>query len=918
VCLPNCNLVEAALGTALEAGTKVARLQWATERVSPLELKQLVKARKETVGQALVVMTDWLANVETFKQESNASLPTGIQQLRDALMDVQPLESPDTLSITVAFERLQTLRKTWEIQLHGYQTTCVAAIQGLASALSTTAGHLNVSTNTSSELKELPNLVGCDFTESFERLLSVRVPPATEVTAVHIAEALGHLKHALNCEILVFDENKAKIKPLRKRLSRLQPCWEIDEKDTLSQLAQEATVFEQKETKLMKELKRQKRKKKRLQLRLEDCLDPDVSDVESDEEVALRGQVAQVQNVLDKLEPELRELHDERHKELSLRVQQLSLGLPEVLVPGWLLEENHPWLPELLHHARYEGLERSYTLDMFVIQKILAESNHKILAVTLDGKPYALKRYAAAKKDQLLREASKLHQLRKCPYIIPVEFLFVDGKHAYLAMPLCAGTLETAFEPGPQHDSLRRQAALQLVQAVTLAHRYDIIHCDIKPANILILHEVPCDVKQGVTILLADWDMSHTAEERLTRSMLMVTMDGSGSATYTAPEVFLHGTKNGKPADVYSLGATLFDLYFPVKTYPEVKQRKVFPQQADPQLKQLLQAMLSVDPTHRPTAQDVLEHPFFTVTDATDELSEPIRLMKLMMSQFPSIVESLMEQNRDEICELIMDGTPHVAQSPSLADPVTPPAAPVAPQSEPSTEPGAADLPEHEYFQHTEANRKITQDQTLLNARLAEQSQQLHSLQQQLSILCDKLGDANNETVDRGLQGLAPRTRPAVSATNFGSEEEFVDQCGITVERLHCVTGLLNKLTLFNQVLHGTKRTGQKLAAWKFVFDALTDSKILLVSQEVYDDELPSDSIMQQWLLALHTSQTDLKSELQSLKMCNVFAQNRSNAQRELLEALEDVIEMIDENSAGRMTQAVAAVKATIENATLN
>ena len=94
-------------------------------------------------------------------------------------------------------------------------------------------------------------------------------------------------------------------------------------------------------------------------------------------------------------------------------------------------------------------------------------------------------------------------------------------------------------------------ALLQITQGQEYLHRYNIIHRDIKPVNILVKEEAPLNLK------LADFDLSRFFDPDIQTSVMSSNV---GTLAFKAPE-FFQRDKNGKlnyhrSVDMYALGLT--------------------------------------------------------------------------------------------------------------------------------------------------------------------------------------------------------------------------------------------------------------------------------------------------------------------------------------------------------------------------
>ncbi|MEV8444100.1 protein kinase [Actinosynnema sp. NPDC051121] len=148
-------------------------------------------------------------------------------------------------------------------------------------------------------------------------------------------------------------------------------------------------------------------------------------------------------------------------------------------------------------------------------------------------------------------------------------------------------------------DEVRRLGA-RLSDALAHVHAHDLVHRDVKPANILLDRED--------NAYLADFGLAHLAgATRLTRTDQLV-----GTAAYLAPEQVL-GQDIGHPTDVYALGLVLLECLTGRREYgggdveaavARLHRPPVIPDDLPADVRQLLVGMTSAAPDDRPTAHD--------------------------------------------------------------------------------------------------------------------------------------------------------------------------------------------------------------------------------------------------------------------------------------------------------------------------
>lgn len=167
--------------------------------------------------------------------------------------------------------------------------------------------------------------------------------------------------------------------------------------------------------------------------------------------------------------------------------------------------------------------------------------------------------------DPLIREA-RLTALLEHPNIMSVHDVGVDeGGQPYFTMDLKVGdgldvVLQKAIADGGCPLSDRLDIFLKVCDAITYAHSRDVIHLDLKPANIQVGHYgevLVCD--WGLAKLIGDTD--EIDDDVLLNPDLLsgMTIYGKvkGTPGYMAPEQIRGGTRD-KGTDIYALGALLY------------------------------------------------------------------------------------------------------------------------------------------------------------------------------------------------------------------------------------------------------------------------------------------------------------------------------------------------------------------------
>lgn len=166
-------------------------------------------------------------------------------------------------------------------------------------------------------------------------------------------------------------------------------------------------------------------------------------------------------------------------------------------------------------------------------------------------RPVAIKILTDRSEDvrkRFLREAQSMARLNH-PNIVGVYDAAQSDGVSYIVMELVAGRTLATIRPAELtvHSALRYM--IELLEALAFAHENNIIHRDVKPANIMILPS------GGLKVM--DFGLSRRTSEMSSASN---TGEIVGTIAYLAPERFLGKIADAR-SDLYSVGIVMYEIF---------------------------------------------------------------------------------------------------------------------------------------------------------------------------------------------------------------------------------------------------------------------------------------------------------------------------------------------------------------------
>lgn len=165
----------------------------------------------------------------------------------------------------------------------------------------------------------------------------------------------------------------------------------------------------------------------------------------------------------------------------------------------------------------------------------------------------------------MLEREAKLLALLNHPRIASIYAIEVtaDGQ-PYLILEYVRGeTLQEVLGKGPLSISDSLRIGAQIAEAIEAAHAQGVVHCDLKPANLMIATDGVKVLDFGVAQFLGNRSDAETAPSELAGEAAL-----AGTPGYASPEQILSG-KIDTAADVWAFGCVLYECLTGLKLWGE-------------------------------------------------------------------------------------------------------------------------------------------------------------------------------------------------------------------------------------------------------------------------------------------------------------------------------------------------------------
>nr|XP_022912861.1 calcium/calmodulin-dependent protein kinase type II alpha chain isoform X2 [Onthophagus taurus] len=224
------------------------------------------------------------------------------------------------------------------------------------------------------------------------------------------------------------------------------------------------------------------------------------------------------------------------------------------------------------------------------------------------------KKLSARDFQKLEREARICRKLQH-PNIVRLHDSIQEENYHYLVFDLVTGgeLFEDIVAREFYSEADASHCIQQILESVNHCHQNGVVHRDLKPENLLLASKA-----KGAAVKLADFGLAIEVQGEQ-----QAWFGFAGTPGYLSPEV-LKKEPYGKPVDIWACGVILYILLVGYPPFWDEDQHRLYAQikagayeypspewdTVTPEAKNLINQMLSVNPSKRITAAEALKHPW--------------------------------------------------------------------------------------------------------------------------------------------------------------------------------------------------------------------------------------------------------------------------------------------------------------------
>uniref|UniRef100_A0A8C5A3Z9 calcium/calmodulin-dependent protein kinase n=1 Tax=Gadus morhua TaxID=8049 RepID=A0A8C5A3Z9_GADMO len=235
------------------------------------------------------------------------------------------------------------------------------------------------------------------------------------------------------------------------------------------------------------------------------------------------------------------------------------------------------------------------------------------------GQEYAAKiintKKLSARDHQKLDREARICRLLKHSNIVRLHDSISEEGFHYLLFDLVTGgeLFEDIVAREYYSEADASHCIQQILEAVLHCHQMGVVHRDLKPENLLLASKC-----KNAAVKLADFGLAIEVQGEQ-----QAWFGFAGTPGYLSPEV-LRKEAYGKPVDIWACGVILYILLVGYPPFWDEDQHKLYQQikagaydfpspewdTVTPEVKNLINQMLTINPSKRITAQEALKHPW--------------------------------------------------------------------------------------------------------------------------------------------------------------------------------------------------------------------------------------------------------------------------------------------------------------------